>query len=250
MKDELTVKIEDGVAFYKNDDGDWQPLDSSRLGSRLKIDSSGPPTDDQLEKINKFIPKGFPHLSKDEVISVSVVAADNLVNRGYGAWDVEALKKMSDLIIGKPALINHDHYDVRSQWGRIYDAQFVKVPTPDSEFLSRAGFGDVNEKIINDRGFYRVFIQAFTNADHDIVKALKYSQVGEVSTGGFRFKNYICGDCKVSFTDKKCPHYIPTPWDNGTEEHASHYIRANLTDILECSFVSNPNLPGAGVVYN
>src|SRR6476469_1537595 len=87
----------------------------------------GPPTADQLELINKYIPRGQQRLTSSDVVTIPFVAADNLINRGLDKWDVTSLKTMAALLPGVPKMLDHDWADVSKVWGRIYKAELVST---------------------------------------------------------------------------------------------------------------------------
>ena len=211
----------------------------------------GMPTDKQLNLINQFVPSGMPALSASDVVTIPFVAADNLVNRSLDCWDVPSLKKMAKLLPGLPMTLDHDWEDTSKEWGRIYNAEFIRSQTAPEEAIDRAGNAKRNRSIVAKDGFNQVIFEVFAPIDSPVVQALKRGHSGGVSTGGFQFRDYHCPICEASFFDEKCPHVPPDRWMGITEDDpdvAPYAIRVGLFDMGEVSIVTMPNLPNAGIL--
>lgn len=220
----------------------------SSIRDRFKM---GMPTDTQLTLINQFIPSGMSPMTASDVVTVPFVAADNLVNRSLDCWDVASLRMMAQLLPGLPMTLDHDWEDTSKEWGRIYNAEFVRSQTAPEGVIDRAGNGNRNRQIIAKNGFNQVIIEVFAPSDSPVIKALKQGHAGGVSTGGFQFKDYFCPSCDKSFHDKSCPHVPPMPWmeaDDDDPDIAPYAVRVGLFDIGEASIVTIPNLPNAGIL--
>jgi hypothetical protein len=220
----------------------------SSIRDRFKM---GTPTDKQLTLINQFIPVGASSMTAAEVITIPFVAADNLVNRSLDCWDVPSLKKMTQLLPGLPMTLDHDWDDTSKEWGRIYNAEFIRSQTAPEGAIDRAGNANRNRQIIAKHGFNQVVFEVFAPVDSPVVKALKRGHSGGVSTGGFQFTDYFCPSCDKSFYDENCPHVPPDRWMGITEDDpdvAPYAIRVGLFDIGEVSIVTMPNLPNAGIL--
>lgn len=213
----------------------------------------GTPTEQQMGLINQYLPKGARRLQPSEVVTIPFIAADNLLNRGMGRWDADSIKAMAQVIVGKPAMLDHDWDDVETVWGRVYDAQAITAPTAPDSILNQAKNAEANRLIVQAEGFWQCLIHIFAPADSEIVAGLADGRFSEVSTGGFEFEEYWCPVCDTSFSNPKCPHYIPygrmaRAYGNSDLEMAPYYTRKGLYDICEISLVTCPNLPMAGVV--
>lgn len=228
---------------------DQATLGEVNLKDRFRF---GTPTANQLAIINSYLPNGASPLNAEEVVSVPFVAADNLLNRGLDRWDLDSLAAMAQLLPGLPALLDHDWEDTSKEWGRIYSAEFVRSRTAPEKALNRAGNFDNNRQIVNKEGFAQVVFEVFASVDSPVVRALRRGHSGNISTGGFQFRDYLCPLCSTSFWDSDCPHIPPAPaWGLYPSEEdgiAPYAIRTGLFDLGEASIVTIPNLPNAGVI--
>ncbi len=214
---------------------------------------NGPPTKEQLRKINALVPSGFEPLVAEEVFVVTGAIADNFLNRSFGRWSAEALQDMAKLIINCPATLNHDWDDVEEVWGRTFEATTITMPYDQVPklVLDRAGNLTENRKIAKAEGWVRCIASAFTSIDNPILASLRYVQASEISTGGFDFSSVQCPLCNSEFGEGSCNHYPPSPWLGRNEadpREAPYYIRGSLFDMLEWSIVCCPNIPNAGVI--
>lgn len=213
----------------------------------------GTPTEQQMGLINQYLPKGARRLQPSEVVTIPFIAADNLLNRGMGRWDADSIKAMARVIVGKPATMDHDWDDAEKNWGRVYDAQAINSNTAPDSILNQAKNAETNRMIVQAEGFWQCLIHIFAPADSEVVARIADGRLSEVSTGGFDFEDYWCPVCDTSFSNPKCPHYIPYgrmswAYGRGDSEMAPYYTRKGLYDICEISLVTCPNLPMAGVV--
>lgn len=212
------------------------------------------PNADQLAKINRYVPDGMPSLNADEVYTISIRVADNLLNRSYGKWRVMDLHKMADLIVGVPTTLDHDAESVAKAWGRVYDARVVSSTSAPGGVELMAGNGSLNQGIVAMEGYQEMVADAYFDAKSPIFDDFRFGRYSEVSLGGFRISDMVCPLCMDSFFGDKCPHYIPgsysSMWADSEDEIAPYYIRTGLFDVMELSCVLTPNLPGAGVLRN
>jgi hypothetical protein len=220
--------------------------------SSLSRFQMGIPTPEQMQLINGFLPQGAPDLTAADVVTIPFVAANNLVNRGLDCWDISSLEAMARLLPGLPALTDHDWESIEDIWGRIYSAELIIERSVDSRILGRAGQFENNRAIVQKHGFAQVVFQVFAPVDSPIVHRLRLGIGGNISTGGFRFTDYLCPYCSTSFRDEKCEHIPPDPgWGilPGLDESITEYaIRTGLYDMGEASLVVIPNLPAADII--
>lgn len=226
-----------------------------RVGTNVSAISKfqmGTPSSDQMTLINSWLPQGSPELTISDVVTIPFVAANNLVNRGLDAWDIDSLRAMASLLPGLPALKDHNWTSVDAIWGRIYSAELVTSATADSRTLARSGQYQNNLDIVKKNGFTQVVFNVYAPRDSHVVKSLQMGFGGNISTGGFRFTDYHCPICSTSFADKKCAHVPPNPtWGilPGLDESITEYaIRSGLYDMGEASLVVIPNLPAADII--
>lgn len=209
-------------------------------------------TEQQLTKLNKFRPANFPLIADKQMVAVSFVVADNLVNRGKGKWVEKDLVKMTKMLdsMGLPHILNHNWEAVEDVQGIIIGASLVKSEPP-TELVDILQNSELNRQIVKNEGFIQVISTVAFPADSAIVNKLKIGLGRAVSLGGFSFKDYVCPICNTSFSFKNCPHYIPdswTEWDVDPTLIAPYYIRDGLYDLGELSTVVIANLPGASLV--
>jgi hypothetical protein len=230
-------------------------VDRSTLGGEQTLKDRfkfGPPSNKAMNSINQLLPNGADKLTADQVISVPFVAADNLINRSYDKWDIPSLATMAAMLPGLPAMLDHDWDDISKIWGTIYNAELVQSNSAPNAALDRAGNLENNRKIVATEGFSQVVFEVFATVDSPVVRALQGGHPGSISTGGFRFRDYVCPLCNTSFSDEEnCLHVPPDNWWRLPGTHATiapYAIRVGMFDIGEASIVSIPNLPNAGII--
>ena len=210
------------------------------------------PDDEDLRIINSMLPTGAPPRTIDNTVVVPLIAADNLVNRGLDKWDLPSLERMADLMVGVPAMLDHDWHDVSKTWGKVFRAQYQHTDKAPVKALNMAGNGALNRRVVKEEGYGIVVAEVFTRPTHPVVQAVQDGYIGKVSTGGFEFKDFHCPECKTSFRDESCPHYIPNKYWGETQDRdpqvAPYAVRVGLSDMGEVSIVTIPNLPNAGVI--
>ena len=215
------------------------------------------PTEEELRSINAFVPPEFDLLTENEVrVTPMMVATDNLVARSGAKWSVESLQTLAKILAGKPALFDHDTYDVaRSGWGQIFEAKHVYYDPANvlRRSLDVAGNLEYNLKIVQEEGLHQVLYRAFLPARSRVLARMRYAQLAEISIGYFRYREIICPICNIPVRHEDCPHYIPFRW-GGYQPHPRrdempYYIRDGLFDIAESSLVAAPDVPGAGVIW-
>jgi hypothetical protein len=212
----------------------------------------GTPNASQMAKINQLLPAGAEPFSADQVVTIPFVASDNLVNRSLDRWDIDSLRRMAQLFPGLPVTRDHDWESADKEWGRVYAAHLVKVEDVPAQVLDRAGNKQSNQAVIAEEGCWQVICEVFATVDKKTVQDLNSGHSGNVSTGGFRFRDYHCPICKTSFSDPKCPHIPNHRWLSAQERKelqvADFSVRVGLFDLGELSIVLIPNLPNAGIL--
>lgn len=206
------------------------------------------PTDLQMQKIKEFTP-----LPADELVTVRIRAADNLLNRGLGKWGREELDSLAAMLPGCPLLTDHDWDSVDKIVGKVFDAH-VRVGDASGPYvaqaMNRAGGFDTNRKIVAREGFAELLVDCYLRDFHPAVERVLSGEWSHVSTGGFRHKDVWCPICDTSFLDESCPHMIPVPGmiPRDGDNVAPYYIRKDVFDVGELSLVTIPNLPVAQVL--
>ncbi len=215
------------------------------------------PTEEELRSINAFVPPEFEPLTANEVrVTPTLAATNNLVARSGAKWSVGSLQTLAQILVGKPALFDHNGYDVRrSSWGRIFEAKHVSYDPANvlRRTLDVAGNLEYNLKIVQEEGLHQVLYRAFLPARSSVLSQMRFAQLAEVSIGYFRYREIICPECGIPARHEDCPHYIPFRWGGyqplPRRDEMPYYIREGLFDIAESSLVATPDVPGAGVIW-
>jgi len=219
-----------------------------------------PPSPADMRAIRRFTPPNFAPLEPEEVLTVDVIAADNLVNRSLGRWPAAAMEVLAELIPGLPCTTDHE-WEADRAVGRIISASSRSEP-PESPLSQKAlsrhpGNRALNEAILDREGYCTVLARIFVRAGSRSAEALRFGLLSSVSLGGFVFDwgDVGCPLCGVPFLHPKCPHTIPVPEIEreerafGIQTAAPYYNRpTEIRDIAEISFVLVPRLPAAGVI--
>ncbi len=116
------------------------------------------PTDAQLEKINLYIPANATPLTAADVITVPIIASNNLLQWTNDCWHPNSLEAMAEGMPGRVFMINHGDNkggmwgqtwdSVKTHRGRIYDARHMVYDTAPDELLDCANNGTVNRQIV------------------------------------------------------------------------------------------------------
>ncbi|MGL4910244.1 MAG: hypothetical protein ACRC4J_03550 [Cetobacterium sp.] len=212
-----------------------------------------PPTASQLKKINAQLPRGAMPFSAEEVVSVPLVVANNLVNRSLGKWNIESLKSMARLLVGKPAMLDHSWEGVASIWGRVYDTEILVGDSATPDAIAAGGNASLNRRIIKKEGYVQCIAYCFAEAGHPVVEGVLRGRIAEVSAGLHLFDRYECPECETSFSDRNCNHAIPSSRQEvaiyGSEiPYAPYSVWSGLYDMGEVSLVTIPRLPASGVI--
>ena len=200
------------------------------------------PTDAQLDLINKFT---AAQIQAEEVVVVSFVGTDNLLNRSLGKWGINELEKLAGLLPGLPLTLDHDWVNVSKVQGLAFDARVTISPNP-PEWVSRSASYTWNMAIIAKEGYRALEFDVSIPANAEILIPLRFGSIGKISLGGFAYKNIICPLCNVPFDDQRCPHLIPDNFTSNELNAAPYYIRSDVIDLGEASIVTIPNYIGTG----
>lgn len=227
-------------------------LTKGEIDRKLEINH---PTDEQLIAINNFRAIGTPAYTSEEIISVPILASNNLLHQNFAVWDVRSLETMTALFPGKDLMQDHAWYNTNSCKGFIYDAELwgrESIPEMD---LAESPDPDLDRSIVNrDGGYHQVVLYSAIEAQNAIANDIRFRRKSDVSVGGIRIGTEICPLCNIPFDDKNCPHYPPLPelinwWY--TEEQlaklAPYWIRTGWTDSVELSFVVEGNCQQAKI---
>lgn len=240
------------IAFDGHNTSEIVATDRINLVSQdLEITLQGvaEPTTYDLSLISKYQPINTEPLEADDIAVVTIIAADNMIDRGLARWNPEDLEQLSKLPLGFPVLSDHNTNKVRETLGVVFDSGIIRFDKAPAYFTNTANNGSYNRQIVKDEGYVGFVIRAALDAESDFIEQLNLG-VGWVSLG-YSYKDIYCPLCKTSFYDKACPHLIPMSWaEQADPNYAPWREKKAPVEIFEVSFVAEPNLPRAGIVRN
>lgn len=226
----------------------------ANLSEALKeaIDPMGAPTTKQLALMNKYRPLGQPKYSAEEMVTIPIVASNNLLAWSPAAWHPNTIARMAETYYGKPFEVDHNWWDVRSTFGFVYDTQYIVSDTAPDEILSLADNYDYNKQIVDQVGYHQLVLYAAIQASRPDVDDIKYARYSNVSTGGITDGTMYCPLDGTKFKrNGKCEegHYHPYMeyWleEDELDMLAPFFIRDGWIDAIEISAVLSGNLPAA-----
>ena len=193
-----------------------------------EIKSSGSPTAEELEQINKHTRR---EMKPEEVYSFSVVLCDNDLDRDFEYFTLESLNKMAELFVGKTGISDHSHRS-SDQCARIY---FCEVITDDTR---KNHYGEPYS-YIKAKAYMPI-----TEKTKDLITEIDAGIKKEVSVGCAVAKKEcsVCGGNPSVCGHKKGRYYQK----NGVKTLCSHALQ-NPYDAYEWSFVAVPAQRKAGV---
>ena len=222
---------------------------------QAQIQPMGKPLPEQLRLMNQYRPMGMTPYTADDMVSVPLMASNNLLTWGLSRWAIAAIQKMADTYPGKPMLLDHSDYSVKESVGFVYDAQVIYSNAVPQDVLDGAGESEYNSIVARSEGFYQLVAYAAIAANHPIIDALNYGRVGNVSTGCITDGTYRCPLDNTVFNMRtmRCSegHYHPIAAMYGMtdpdDEIAPYYIKDGVISSYELSFVVAGNLPAASI---
>lgn len=183
-------------------------------------------TDKQLEKINDFT---LEPLTKEQVFVFKLCLADNEIDdRNYEPFNLNALKDLKKLYIGKTVIKDHDRA-ADNQVARIFDTEL-------EEEDSETGAGEKFTKLIG----YAYMVKTDSNAD--LIAEIKGGIKKEVSTGCSP-KRAVCSICGKDNLIDYCEHF----WGKTYGEKTCYFTLDGAKDAYEVSLVAVPAQKRAGV---
>lgn len=185
-------------------------------------------TDEDLKKINKYT---LSPLSAEEVFSFKVVMGDNETDdRNYEPFNLNALKDLKDLYVGKTVIKDHRR-TADNQVARIYDTELVSEAK-----LTKAG-----------EPFTKLVAKCYmvkTNSNEDLIKEIKAGIKKEVSTG-CRPKKLICSICGTDNTKSYCSHWAGREYEKENGKELCLMTIDGAKEAYELSLVAVPAQPRA-----
>jgi len=187
-----------------------------------------------LKKINKF---ALLSLKSDEVFTFKLVMGDNeLDDRNFEPFNLNALKDLQKLYIGKTMIKDHKRI-ADNQIARVYDTELVQ----DSNKLT--GAGEIYTKLIAK------CYMAKTEKNTDLISEIKAGIKKEVSTG-CKAKHAYCSICGVDNMKNYCSHYWGKEYETVNGKKICYFTLDGAKEAYEVSFVAVPAQPRAGTTKN
>ncbi len=182
-----------------------------------------PQINEDLKLINGYTRREF---KEDEVYTFSVILCDNLVDRDYESFSINALNELAQLFIGKTGILNHERKS-ENQTARIYKTQIIE----DSE--KETSLGEIYTALKAWAYIPR------TEKNSDLISKIESGILKEVSIS-CKIDRTICSICKK----EECSH------QKGKFYGAVQCVKIldHAVDAYEFSFVAVPAQRKAGVV--
>lgn len=180
-----------------------------------------------LQLINQYTRK---NLSAEDIYIFSVVLCDNDIDRDLERFDVNALKALSKLFVGKTGIMDHNP-SAANQMARIFSCQVENVP---------------GKKTKTGDDYYRLVGKAYlpnTSGNSDLIARIDSGIHKEISVG-CAVDQVVCSVCGKDRKTQGCTHIKGNEY-GGT---ICHNILKNPTDAYEWSFVAVPAQTQAGVI--
>lgn len=191
-------------------------------------------TEDDLKKINKFT---LSPLKSEEVFTFKLIMGDNeLDDRNYEPFNLNALKDLQKLYIGKTMIKDHKR-SADNQIARIYDTELVQ----DSN--KKTGAGEIFTKLIAKCYMVK------TEKNADLISEIKAGIKKEVSTG-CRAKHAYCSICGTDNMQSYCSHYWGKEYETQNGKKICYFTLDGAKEAYEVSFVAVPAQPRAGTTKN
>lgn len=191
-------------------------------------------TESDLKKINKFT---LSPLQSEEVFTFKLVMGDNeLDDRNYEPFNLNALKDLQKLYIGKTMIKDHRR-TADNQIARVYDTELVQ----DENKLT--GAGEIYTKLIAKCYMVK------TEKNTDLISEIKAGIKKEVSTG-CKAKHAYCSICGVDNMKNYCSHYWGKEYETVNGKKVCYFTLDGAKEAYEVSFVAVPAQPRAGTTKN
>lgn len=186
-------------------------------------------TDEDMEKINKL---ALAPLSKDEVFTFKVMAADNETDdRNFEPYNARAIQDLSKLYPGKTVIKDHKG-SADNQVARVYDAEI-------KQYNKTTGAGEPKMELILKCYMVK------TKSNEDLIAEIKAGIKKEVSTGSVP-KKAVCNICGADNMKSYCPHWPGVEYDTKEGKKVCMLTLDGAKEAYELSFVAIPAQPRAG----
>lgn len=161
---------------------------------------------------------------------------NELDDRNYEPFNLNALKDLKKLYIGKTMIKDHER-SADNQIARVYDTELVQ----DNSKLT--GAGEIYTKLIAKCYMVK------TEKNKDLIAEIKAGIKKEVSTG-CRAKHAYCSICGVDNMKNYCSHYWGREYETVEGKKICYFTLDGAKEAYEVSFVAVPAQPRAGTTKN
>lgn len=211
MSDEINKIIEEGVIL--------------KAASVLSCEV----TDEDIRKINKFT---LEPVTKDDVYVFKTIVGDNEIDdRNYEPFSLNALKDLKKLYIGKTVIKDHRR-SADNQVARIFDTELVTEN-------KITGEGEQFTKLITKQYMLK------TDSNKDLIAEIKAGIKKEVSTG-CRPKHAYCSICGTDNLKSYCSHWYGREYETKDGKKLCYFVLDGAKEAYELSLVAVPAQPRAG----
>lgn len=190
-------------------------------------------TDEDLNKINKFTLE--PVSAEDVFVFKTVVGDNELDDRNNEPFNLNALKDLKKLYIGKTVIKDHRR-TADNQVARIFDTELVQEN-------KMTGGNEQFTKLITKQYMLK------TPKNEDLIAEIKAGIKKEVSTG-CKVKHAYCSICGTDNTKTYCPHWGGREYDTKEGKKICYFILDGAKEAYELSLVAVPAQPRAGTTKN
>lgn len=205
------------------------------------------PSSNDIKLISKYQPLGSDPVSATDTKVVTLLAADNMLDRSLARWNPKDLRKLATLPVGFPLLLNHDAENVGTTQGVVFDSGIIEFNTVPHWLTNTSANTSYNRQLAKTEGYIGLILRAALPATSPTIDALSYG-MGGVSLG-YSFHDIHCPLCGTSFYDESCPHGVPLSHKHQTDSrYAPWREKVNPFDVYEVSIVAEPNLPRASIL--
>ena len=192
-------------------------------------------SDNELALINKYT---LEPLKAEDVFTFKLIMGDNeLDDRNFEPFNLNALKDLKKLYIGKTVIKDHSR-KADNQIARVYDTELKA-----DESGKLTGAGEVSTQLIAKCYMIK------TSSNADLIAEIKAGIKKEVSTG-CRPKHAWCSICGVDNTKNYCTHYWGKEYDTKDGKKVCYFTLDGAKEAYEVSFVAVPAQPRAGTTKN
>lgn len=161
---------------------------------------------------------------------------NELDDRNYEPFNLNALKDLQKLYIGKTMIKDHRR-TADNQIARVYDTELVQ----DGSKLTEAG--EIYTKLIAKCYMVK------TEKNADLISEIKAGIKKEVSTG-CKAKHAYCSICGVDNMKNYCSHYWGKEYETVNGKKICYFTLDGAKEAYEVSFVAVPAQPRAGTTKN